>query len=59
MMGSLDAKHFVHLPHWTKLLCLLLLTGGLAASVAVIALFFDSGGNRDWVLIGISGGQSC
>ena len=31
--------------------------GGLAASVVVIVLFFNARGNRDWVLIGIGGGQ--
>lgn len=56
-MGNLDAKHFVHLPRWTKIVALFMLLGGLTASALVIYLFFDSGGSRDWVVIGISGGQ--
>lgn len=56
-MGDIDAKQFVHLPGWIKLLALVMLLGGLAASVVVIYLFFGDDGSRDWVLIGISGGQ--
>lgn len=56
-MNELDAKQFVHLPTGIKILALAMLLGGMAASLAVIYLFFDSTGSRDWGLIGISGGQ--
>lgn len=58
MDSGIDAKQFLHMPTWAKLLCLLLLASGIIASAGLIIRFFGSdGGNRDWLLIGFSGGQ--
>jgi len=57
MGGGLDAKQFVYLPWWAKILCLAILGIGIAVSLAIILRFFGSSENRDWVLIGISGVQ--
>lgn len=57
MTPGLDAKSFVYLPGWAKLLSVLALAGGVLISVWTVVAFFGSTDARDWVAIGLAGTQ--